>query len=362
MKVPTSEEWKRKVEKKLKRKIPVFIWRIIEDVENHLEDAARFWEGGDREDREEALKHLVEKATEYCRIYEEGAPTFPPDKPVPLPPGASRERELPPDGRAAALGKIVALLAGREKPVTDFRRDALGGQLLAPEEVPSWLKSVQKGEGTSRKITFEVEGNDWGAQLLEQAEAVARAKDAGKLQPGVAYGRTTLSYVDPESEWQSSLVINQFGKLGILKTLAARFKDFWPEAWAVHFILTEESYPVSWARSGHKFNPVGQSEILLKVSPYLSADKVRSLFVGERRRVLKLKGESRTRRLTDKHLALAVFAAEHFRPGYRNIQLLRQWNAEHRHRGQKWIYAERDSSNFARDMRVAYRRLTGWNI
>jgi len=109
----------------------------------------------------------------------------------------------------------------------------------------------------------------------------------------------------------------------------------------VQFILTGKAPPISQASVRHKLNSYGLNKIVLEVSPHLSGDRVKALYLREKKKSFRLigkGGQSRTRRINDKYLALAVFAAKEYSLKVKNVQLLRLWNRKHRRQG--WDYEE----------------------
>ena len=272
-------------------------------------------------------------------------------------PRETSEREIEPDKRGQALSDIIAVLADKEEDIRTFREEVLNGKLLGPEEVPGWIKSISESEEPTITVTFSVTQEEgWGKALVKQAKQVAAKQ--GRLTPGVGYGRVTLSYINPASAWKQTAIINEKGTLGRLKRLAKQYADFWPEAGAVQFILTGKAPPVSQAGVSHKINSYGLNKIVLEVSPHLTGDRVRSLFLQEKKRSLGFKGKlagekrkSKTRRLKPESLDLAVLAAETPGPWPRKMD---KWN--HKFPALKYKHP----STFEVDCKAAFERVTGW--
>jgi len=344
----SATEWRKRVQKKI-GKIPNEVWTVI--IEKGFIEVAN-----EEEELEEGggLEYLLERIEEELVSYSSYAniPKLPKQQQgQDMPP-----REIPPDKRFQALSKIISMLANRDDEILKFRQEVLNGKLLKPEEVPEWIKSTAEKEGHTLTVTLNVPaGNSCSESLVERAKQVALDIKQGKVTAGVTYGGVTLSYVNPSSEWKEVVPINESGILGRLKRLAEQYKAFWPEAWAVHFILTGMAYPISHARVGTRLNSSGLSKITLEVSPHLPGAKVAKLYLEERKKLLKLTGkkEEKSRRLTEKHLTLAVFAVEEMGSW---AMKLRKWNRKY----PQWAYPETARSTFARDCRKAYERLTGW--
>jgi len=339
-------EWRKRVQKKI-GKIPNEVWTVIIEkgfieVANEEEELG---EGG-------GLGYLLERIEEELVSYSSYAniPKLPKQQQgQDMPP-----REIPPDKRFQALSRIISILANHNDEILEFRQEVLNGKLLKPEEVPEWIKSTAEKEGHTLTVTLNVPaGDNPGESLVEQAKQVASGFEQGKFVPGVGYSNVYLSYVNPRSEWREVVPINKSGILGRLKHLAEQYKAFWPEPQAVNFILTGIAYPISHARVRTRISCL--SKVTLEVSPHLPGSKIKKLYLEERKKLLKLTGkkEEKSRRLTEKHLTLAVFVVEEMGSW---AMKLRKWNRKY----PQWAYPETARSTFARDCRKAYERLTGW--
>lgn len=331
------------------------VWRQIEDSDdNFIQNANTLEEGRQGEGLAYLLGRIEDKIGDFY-AYEEHlsrGPRLPKHKGKPASPKEST-REAPRDGRFQAMSEIVATLANREEDIRAFRQEILNGQLLKSEEVPQWIASMSEKEGRSLRFTFTVnDSEDWGEEVVRQAQACATAHKEDKFHP-VGVNREKLLYVVPGSDIAGTALINANGTLGRLKRLAAIYQTIWPEQWAVHFILTSEAFPVSRATVGTKYDAAyGLHRITLEVSPHLTGDKVRDLYLSERQGFFSQHGFGRnTRTLTVKHVGLAVFAAKTPGPWPRKM---RRWNQKF----PQWKYAY--ASRFERDCRAAYRNVTGW--
>lgn len=334
------EDVRRALEKRLRRPIPDAVWEALAE-EEHLEVAEREEAG----QRGAGLEYLIDKAREYLRLARklERKPTLPKaDEPH------SGSREAPPDKRLWALTRITAFLVNRDEEVQKFRKEALGGRLLSPEEVPKWIEEQAAKEGRTVTISFDVlAGEGWQERLLKQ---VNRAVETDQY----SWRLTLLAYIDPSSSWQKHIPIRKDGVLGRLKQLAKKFDGFWDEAQAVWLILTGEAFAIPSAKTRLTFRTRGVPRITLEVSPHLKPEAVAALYAQARRGdFLDFPPASKkTRRpLTEKHLTLAVFAVEEEGSWQ---ELLNRWNEKY----PQWQYKEKRT--FARDAKAAYRRVTGW--
>ena len=97
------------------------------------------------------------------------------------------------------------------------------------------------------------------------------------------------------------------------------------------------------------------SKVTLEVSPHLPGAKVEKLYLEERKELLKdvRREKEKSRKLTEKHLTLAVFAVKELGSW---AMKLTKWNRKY----PQWAYPDTARSTFARDCRTAYERLTGW--
>ena len=348
-----------KIEKELGRKMPDFVWLILK-TEN-LPDVEHFLRHGKAAERKEAFFDLLNKAQFYCKKWdseEKKQPDvrLPEYKEMPAEEEiASAEEKVapPPNKRFQALTDIVTTLANNDNEIISFRQEVLNGKPLKPEEVPEWIKSTAEKEGHTLTVTLNVPaGDNLGESLAEQAKQVASGFEQGKFAPGVGYGNVYLSYVNPRSEWREVVPINKSGILGRLKKLAKKYEAFWSEAQAVHFILTGKACPITPARVRFKLNSYGIHKVTLEVSPHLTGDNVRSLYIKGRQKLFQvLKTDRNSRRISEKHIQLAVFAVKENGSW---VYKMKKWNVKN----PQWKY--NNSSNFARDCKTAYRRVTGW--
>jgi len=356
---------RKKIEKELGRKMPDFVWLILK-TEN-LPDVEYFLRHGKAAERKEAFFDLLNKAHFYCKKWdseEKKQPDvrLPEYKEMPAEEEIASAKEKvapPPNKRFQALTDIVATLANKDNEIISFRQEILGGKLLKPEEVPRWVRATGEKEGHTLKITLNIESKaNLQKEIIKQAQAASAAISAiisGDKPPGypvtIGLGGSKLSYIGPDS-FQEVIPINENGILGRLKKLAKKYEAFWSEAQAVHFILTGKARPVSPGKVGFKLNSYGMHKVKLEVSPHLTGDNVRSLYIKGRQKLFQvLKTDRNSRRISEKHIQLAVFAVKENGSW---VYKMKKWNVKN----PQWKY--NNSSNFARDCKTAYRRVTGW--
>ena len=377
--VRTAQEWKAEVEKAIEvpgEKEWEAIWKRIERSEEGHIEVTNDEEGRKSGEGLDYLLEVVEREIDSYYYYTSlnQVPRLPSRPHLEVPrPTQPKEREISPDMRFWALSQIVAVLADKEEAIRAFREEVLGGRLLKVEEVPTWIESIEKKEGYTRnvRLTFKVNPENWEEEVMEELRALAMTTKENLSSVCKTYGYAglpfrseTLSYIDRESEIGESMVfINERGTLGRLKQLAKEYQTLWPEAWTVHFILTGEVAPVYPGSTGIALDyQYEMHRIKLSVSPHLTGDEVRSLYLEERERLFQIPfynyffpAESDTsrkgRRLTEKHARLAVFNIR--TPGPWSWKL-RKWNQKY----PDWKY--KHPSTFRRDCQAAYERITGW--
>lgn len=344
----TSPGWRKQLEKELGQKIPNVVWKRV--IERGYIDTAN--EEEDIKDGE-GLKYLVEVIDPLLEDYEvfSSSPKLPAPK--------KRGKHLPsveikPNKRFEALTDIIATLGNRDEGVRKFRDEVLRGKLLSPEEVPEWIKAQKVKESHTLMISMDVvAGDGLETRVSERAKQLLEAIEKGENWLLYVDGTSgyTLHYIVPGKQYVGAIPINKDGILGQLKRLAESFKDFWPEAWAVNFILTGEARPVN--RGTITFRQTSRAlKIILELSPYLTGKEVRELYFKERKALLEMAtGKTKVRELTDKHIDLAVFGVKESGSWTKKMQ---KWNERH----PECKYTSKGT--FARDVRTAYERITGW--
>lgn len=343
----TPQGWRKQLQKELDRKIPDVVWKRA--IERGYLDIAN-----DEEDIKEGagLDYLTEVVGSLLDDYE----TFSLSPKLPAPQKQHEDSppvEIKPKRRFKALTDIITTLANRDEDVRKFRDEVLGGKLLLPEEVEEWIIAQHAKESHTLTISIDVTvGEGLESRISEKVKQTLEAIEKGqKLRSCVdQISYHTLHYVMPGKEWVGTILINKDGILGRLKRLAEDLKDFWPEASAVQFILTGETFPVSIGTTGFRVSRA--LRIVLELSPYLTGREVQKLYLKERKALLKMStGKTKVRELTDRHVELAVFGVKELGSWTKKMH---KWNARY----PRWKYSSKGT--FARDVRAAYERLTGW--
>jgi hypothetical protein len=226
---------------------------------------------------------------------------------------SARERRL------LAISDLLAEDALQNGAVQDFRESVLGGGLLDWAEVEAWVKH--------------------------------QATEDGKPTPGPRGG--FLEYGLPDDNWCRRQPVAEQGVLGSLRALAARLAGLyrWQPAQATLFVLTDMIPFVSplWAEMDWHLPFEAMSRITLTVDPALSPREVADAYRKIRARFL----GPRYRALSEKHVALALFAAR--KPaGVTWREAMLSWNKANK-ADKKRVYSQ--ETNFARDCTQALRRL-----
>jgi hypothetical protein len=250
-------------------------------------------------------------------------------------------REIPPDGRDEALARVLAALASREPGVIRFRREVLRGQQVGAEHVAVWVRRRARREGapTFRRVVLVERGGE-------------------PLPTPLGVVKEAAVYLDlwNEQGWLESVPIREDGVLGRLKKLSAwlgREYSF-REPDAVTFILSGYIPPSPRARASYTLHLrlPARSVVRLEVNPRVSPREVAEVYASMRGRLLEQMGlGTRSRSMTEEHAELAIFVSEHDAESWDELRV--EWNASHPDR------PFTDVRRFIRDVRAAYRRVTG---
>jgi hypothetical protein len=256
----------------------------------------------------------------------------------------SREakKELAPDPRAIALARIRAMEASREPLVEAFRAECLRGRLLKPDRIQHWIQKREQEQAVPARYRKRWERED-GAPVKPPPD-FARYGLKTRLEFGTSSSGVFLVYPG------GSVQVSIDSELGRLKLLASELghRYLWPEEEAVGFILSGTP-PSPFLGCVTIRREPRTPRVTIEVDPHVRAGEVLRLYKWARD-----PEQATTRSLSDVHAELAVFAAER-NDGREWRQVLAEWNQTH-----PSPYAE--LSNFIRDCRQAYARITGESL
>lgn len=241
--------------------------------------------------------------------------------------------------RADAISALLAADASRREEVVAFRREVLRGKLLKPERVAEWIeRRSREGEQVRRKVL----GEPW------EVDPRAEGREWIDGRPVVRYETPSVEYAAPEGGWvqraASSSELERLRKVG--EGLASRYG--WQPAQATIFLLTGAVpiLPAIRARTVSKLPVVAATRIVLEVDPTATPREVAEHYAEVRTRVT---GGQRSRRMSEKHLRLAIFAESHDQGAW--ADRMARWNSDF----PDWRYTE--PTNFQRDATSAISRL-----
>lgn len=320
----TSEELRAAVERQLGRRTDDETWGFASDQE---------WIAAAREELEsdvdvdEVVKGLARRVGQLLDYRSA--------------PRAAESREIAPDGRDEALARVLGVLASRDGSVLRFRREVLRGRLMEPPRVAAWIRRRSRRDGPPsfrRVVPVDADGTP--------------------LVTPLGFVEEVPLYLDfwNEDGIERSEPIREDGVLWWLKKvcewLGQEYSFSEPDG--VTFVLSGHVPPAPRARAGWTSYPrlPARSIVRLNVNPRVSPREVADLYAIVRVQLLKHLGlGSRSRPMTEHHAELAVFAVEHEADSWEDLRL--QWNAAHPDR--EFL----DVRRFIRDVRAAYRRVTG---
>lgn len=321
----TAAAWRRLVQKEI-GKVPDIVWEeIIKSNDDYLDVANQeAEEGGTGAGVGYLLERVGIELDKFHRYHGTG-PRLPKLQSTPV--KESAVKPLLPGAHCAALTKIFSGMVNRDADVRQFRSDILGGKLLSGSEAADWFQSQAKKE----------------------------PPPAGGCSCAV---RCPILITIPLTIYANH--VNKKGVLARLQEVSQKISGygFWTEGQASYFILTGIGHPIAPAKVKIRLGAPPFNRIVLEVLPHVPGSMVERLYRGARTSLAKELGEKeKHRQLTEKHLALAAFAAETPPPW---SMRLRRWNEAH----PKEAYPATTSgkATFARDCRTAYERLTGGKL
>jgi hypothetical protein len=256
--------------------------------------------------------------------------------------------------RRYALSRLLALEADTDERVAGFRDAHLAGypdRTLPWEEIGDWIAARAEADGAA--TTFALVALPPGATTVPGPEGL-RVEDSAPLSDlrieGALQARM-LSFGLPGSKWVQRVAVRTGGVLDELWHLCAHLvrRYGWKEDQAAVFVLSGVTpyMPGIAFETVYRDDYPAASRITLVIDPVVAPQEVMARYSRLRQQML----PGRYRPLSDKHLRLAVFAAEHRPSGATWAKLMELWNQEH----PEETYTQ--ATVFARDCSLARKRL-----
>ncbi len=224
--------------------------------------------------------------------------------------------------RAEALSALLAIDAEQDERVVAFRRRALRGRLVKPERVAQWIE--------------------------RHAEPPTDFVIVARGQP-LEHFRRVLDYAAPPSTVAQHVEVAHGSTLDRLRALSDSLANryAWQPAQASLFVLTAlvPILPPVRSRTMHRVPVAAASRVALDVDPTVTPRELAQHYAAARKRIL----SGRSRRMSEKHLRLAIYAATQEEGTWDDR--MRGWNDAHPEA------RYRESSNFQRDAAKAVKRL-----
>ena len=263
------------------------------------------------------------------------------------------------DHRAAALEQIFAMEAGEDPSVGDFRDEVLGGRLVEPEQIESWVKDRAETDGQPTEwVTLPL--NDDGTVPIagdRQPPPKGEVVVAGSIRHYAPRHHDFLRF--PNSRmWVALQRVRAGGVLDWLRVLSGDLaKRFgWKEADAVAFVLTGGAPPVykaSWTVDEPWPWWKARRSVTLSLPYWVTPPEAAEIYRSARNDLLR--GDPMPRSITEARATLGVFAYQN-RKGHTWAELMDMWN--------RWPHRDPDMTftdvrRFTRDSRQSFEQITG---
>lgn len=308
------------------------------DVWNYLSRPSVAWVQAAMDCEVDAIDDLVDEYKAVPRA--KGSPPPGARRAVPVrldvgkEPKAHRGRADAFQERGQALARMLADQAAAEPDVIAFRSDVIGGRLLRLEQVGPWVREQAKKDGaptTWAEVPWPVDPGDKRVPrlLLRSLHYVSAdgAESAFTAEGGV------LERLRREAE-----------------LLSGTYGYGWREHEAATWLLTGIAPAVVSAACTWRHNTAHApaSRFTLELDPMIPPRVVAAMYTRARRRI-GITG--RTRTMSTKHHALAMFAWDGYRDDEPWPAILESWNKAN----PKWKYST--VGNLKRDAERAFERL-----
>jgi hypothetical protein len=336
---------RKKVEKILKLPVPDLLWNIALK-ENYVSEVLKGGRGAN------TPESFADRLRDWMAgsAYQERAPQF-------ITPARRQRRGKTVQSHQESVSEAIAEIVRQKKEVQSFRSDVLNGQLLRPEEVEPWIEAHRKDatywHAVIVRLKPDFKFDDRGELQLKPLLTSVEPDNIERFA-----NVDSLDYAKPGSDWVHRVPIGRDGTLRVLHELSKDLATYfhWQEAQATVFVLTDltpviDTETISASPPPWVTLPYGGMEplaclvrVTLKIDPMITPEELAKKYAVVRNRLLVKK----PRALSEKHLALAVFAAKH---PVLNRDAMEQWARE----SPQWSYQR--VSLFVRDARTARSRL-----
>ncbi len=248
------------------------------------------------------------------------------------------------------LSCLIAQEAEKGETVRSFRERHLTGypdRKLEWEQVGDWIMQTAEADGPATQFALVALPPD----SCEAASISLNLADPAMLTGSCEVTTRNLSYGLPGVRWVQHISVHAGGVLdelwGISEALVRGYG--WKPDQAVVFVLCGITpyMPGLQLDAIYAGGCAAASRIRLTIDPLVPPREVTATYSRLRQRIL----QGRYRPLSEKHMRLALFAAQHKLPGVTWAEVMSLWNAEH----EADTYAQ--ETIFARDAVAARRRV-----
>lgn len=255
-----------------------------------------------------------------------------------------------------ALSRLIALAAEEDDGVIGFRSKHLRefpDHTIPWPEIADWIARQAAADGPATEYVQLALPTGVKRTVTPQGLRVEDDTPLSEAHIESEVKARLVRYGLPGGKWVQAVPVSAGGVLNELHGQAQRLarRYGWTEDQASVFILTGVTPYMVGIRletTERKHCPAA-GRITLVIDPVVAPQEVLASYSRLRRRVL----GGRYRPLSEKHLKLAVFAAENRRTGATWAHVMKLWNTEHEE------YAYTQETILARDATAARRRLLG---
>lgn len=253
--------------------------------------------------------------------------------------------------RERALAAILTEEASNLPRVSEFRQFVLGNRLMARADVPKWVRQVAKDDGDPTLWALVPQNPEDRPTTERDRLDLARTGPHG-WRPRVRRVEK-LTFIGTGEDIEA-VPVNAWGDLGLLKTVAEDVGGLAhiSEPWAVEFVLTGRLRipQVAYTTTSRSRFPA-----LDRLNMSFSLSVPTSMAAQVHREALAVAGRPpRMRDIDVRHAEMAILA-HHYNDG-------RTWGELYELYMRGRSTEETSATNFDRDCRAAYRKVTGQEL